>query len=652
MIQDLTVAPDGSSVVYGRRTIENGKYRKTLWRTTFRGGRPDRLTAADGMDARPRFSPDGASLLFLSDRSGRSQPWVLPLSGGEPRLLADVPGDVSAAEWSPDGGTVLLLAPSGEERFVVGDVESPTARRIADYTWRIDGGGYRDQWTSLWTVAGRRRTPAASHRPPVRGRGCVLAPGGPAHRPDRRHRAGRAGRVPTGVVDPGARREAASGGGHRGDGLRGVLGTVGRARVHRQRPRQGPGVGKRRALRSRGRRRAPTRRRPRHVDRVHQLRRHGRSRRRLPGDAGVARRADPGRVRVAPRRHPALCVRPGRGRPAARRRRRRRGHLPGDGRRTDRRGRIRRRPGRGLRRRGRGPASVDSRRQPVVRALPAFARADLRSRTPTDTRSTGGSCGPAARDAEGPPCWWCTAARTPRSHPSRGWRCSRSSDAGLHVLWCNPRGSTSYGEKYAQFVDGAWGDPDSDDLLLVVDWAVRAGSGRPPRIGHHGPLVRGLHDQLDAGPPPRRFRGSGQREPGDRPDRRVRRTADFGVPIGRAAVRRGASVGTSAGVPPPARPTPRSIATSRPLLLLQAEQDQRCPPAQSELPFAILRSLGRTVEMVRYPDESHIMLIIGTARSARRSPRAHRGLVLAPPGDRDPASRRRRAGLSRRGSKG
>jgi dipeptidyl aminopeptidase/acylaminoacyl peptidase len=59
-----------------------------------------------------------------------------------------------------------------------------------------------------------------------------------------------------------------------------------------------------------------------------------------------------------------------------------------------------------------------------------------------------------------------------------------------------------------------------------------------------------------------------------------------------------------------------------PVLFLQAEQDQRCPPAQSELPFTILRSLGRTVEMVRYPDESHIMLISG--RPDRRVDRLER----------------------------
>src|SRR5258708_39215552 len=48
-----------------------------------------------------------------------------------------------------------------------------------------------------------------------------------------------------------------------------------------------------------------------------------------------------------------------------------------------------------------------------------------------------------------------------------------------------------------------------------------------------------------------------------------------------------------------------------PLLLLQAEQDHRCPPGQTEMVFTILRSLGREVEMGRYPDESHVMLMIG-----------------------------------------
>ena len=149
------VSSDGSQVAYVRRTIEDGGYRNRIWLVPWRGGRARRLTGGP-TDAQPRWSPDGERLLFLSDRSGRMQPWVLPLAGGDPEQLVEVDGEVVAAEWSPDGRRVLLLAPSGVQRFVVGDPDDPTARVIRDLTWRLDMVGVRDQFTSAWVVEGGR----------------------------------------------------------------------------------------------------------------------------------------------------------------------------------------------------------------------------------------------------------------------------------------------------------------------------------------------------------------------------------------------------------------------------------------------------------------------------------------------------------------
>src|SRR5207248_10334322 len=41
VISSLAVAPDASSIVYVKRTVDDGKYVRRLWRTTFKGGRPD-----------------------------------------------------------------------------------------------------------------------------------------------------------------------------------------------------------------------------------------------------------------------------------------------------------------------------------------------------------------------------------------------------------------------------------------------------------------------------------------------------------------------------------------------------------------------------------------------------------------------------------
>src|ERR671939_1381921 len=163
-MQELAVAPDGESVVYARRSVEDGEYRKRLWRVPWRGGRPEQLTGGE-LDAAPRFSPDGSTLLFLSRRSGKMRPWLLPLAGGEPTELAAPEGDVARAEWSPDGKRILLLAPSGVPRFAVGDRDEPLARRIEDLTWRLDGLGLREEFLSLWVVSVRGGKPKRLSEP-------------------------------------------------------------------------------------------------------------------------------------------------------------------------------------------------------------------------------------------------------------------------------------------------------------------------------------------------------------------------------------------------------------------------------------------------------------------------------------------------------
>ncbi len=61
-----------------------------------------------------------------------------------------------------------------------------------------------------------------------------------------------------------------------------------------------------------------------------------------------------------------------------------------------------------------------------------------------------------------------------------------------------------------------------------------------------------------------------------------------------------------------------------PLLILQSEADLRCPPQDNEQFFIALRHLGRTVEYVLYPEESHT--IAASGRPDRRIDRMTRVL--------------------------
>ena len=128
---DPRLSPDGDRVAFVR-TVPDGDdaYESTVDVVPTDGSAaPRRLTLAEGNDAEPRFSPSGDRLAFTSTRGkadDRRQLWVLPLSGGEARRVTDVVGGVSAVAWSPDGERIAFLQEaSAEDREANRDLHVP-----------------------------------------------------------------------------------------------------------------------------------------------------------------------------------------------------------------------------------------------------------------------------------------------------------------------------------------------------------------------------------------------------------------------------------------------------------------------------------------------------------------------------------------------
>jgi len=116
------ISPDGRSVVFAAAPAgRKGEHdERALWIS--RDGAPARkLTAGVFDDRAPRWSPGGATLLFLSDRVKRGEEsglYLLPMEGGEAQRLGDLGGELTSPAWSPDGATVAVLRtdPKPEER--------------------------------------------------------------------------------------------------------------------------------------------------------------------------------------------------------------------------------------------------------------------------------------------------------------------------------------------------------------------------------------------------------------------------------------------------------------------------------------------------------------------------------------------------------
>lgn len=105
-------SPDGQWITFTVQTmyIEANKGRKTLWRIRPDGQDLQQLATGENNNWSPRWSPDGKSLAFLSDRSGLVQVWNLPLSGGDPQPITNFYCGVESFLWSHDGQKIAFSA--------------------------------------------------------------------------------------------------------------------------------------------------------------------------------------------------------------------------------------------------------------------------------------------------------------------------------------------------------------------------------------------------------------------------------------------------------------------------------------------------------------------------------------------------------------
>ncbi|NGM68880.1 S9 family peptidase [Natronolimnobius sp. AArcel1] len=109
--EEPQLSPDGERVAYVRRTADDDESdTATIFAVPIGGDNPSQFTASDGVDSSPRWSPDGSYLAFASTRGDgdRQQLWVLPTDGGEARRVTSVVGGIGDLEWSPDGSQLLF----------------------------------------------------------------------------------------------------------------------------------------------------------------------------------------------------------------------------------------------------------------------------------------------------------------------------------------------------------------------------------------------------------------------------------------------------------------------------------------------------------------------------------------------------------------
>jgi dipeptidyl aminopeptidase/acylaminoacyl peptidase len=156
------VAPDGKTVAFTVTSVDldDNRYRSQVWLAATDGSSPPRpFSAGRDRDTRPRWSPDGTELAFVSHRRGDDEGcelYVAPVAGGgEIRRIADWPEEIEELAWSPDGSRLAFLARLRDERRygtigiagkkgheAMKEVKNQPPRRITRLFSRLDSVGW------------------------------------------------------------------------------------------------------------------------------------------------------------------------------------------------------------------------------------------------------------------------------------------------------------------------------------------------------------------------------------------------------------------------------------------------------------------------------------------------------------------------------
>ncbi len=107
-------------------------YLADIWTADEDGKNITRITANKARDVYPRFSPDGKSIAFSSDRNGNFDVFIVPSQGGNVKQLTFHSSDDTVLGWTPDSRAVLFASSRGDD--FMGKL----------YTVSIDGGMERN----------------------------------------------------------------------------------------------------------------------------------------------------------------------------------------------------------------------------------------------------------------------------------------------------------------------------------------------------------------------------------------------------------------------------------------------------------------------------------------------------------------------------
>ena len=151
-VTDPHIRPDGRVVAYVRVAYEimTDRAHRSIWLVDTDTGAQTPLVTGPGSSYSPRWSPDGKRLAYVSSENGRSQLFVRWMQSEQDARITDLTETPENLEWSPDGRFIAFIMMTPDDKANLGTrpprpegaswAEPLTV--ITDIKYRADGEGY------------------------------------------------------------------------------------------------------------------------------------------------------------------------------------------------------------------------------------------------------------------------------------------------------------------------------------------------------------------------------------------------------------------------------------------------------------------------------------------------------------------------------
>jgi dipeptidyl aminopeptidase/acylaminoacyl peptidase len=111
-IADPQISPDGRWVAFSVQTVDLGANKKPtqIWIVPLDGGAPRQITQDGDDNERPRWAPDSKQIAYVSNRGGSSQIWLMDPDGSNSTAVTNFAAEADGVLFSPDGKNLVFTS--------------------------------------------------------------------------------------------------------------------------------------------------------------------------------------------------------------------------------------------------------------------------------------------------------------------------------------------------------------------------------------------------------------------------------------------------------------------------------------------------------------------------------------------------------------